>query len=325
MNCPSCFKEGHESFCPSCRKALFGGAKVSHILPFDSPSDATNQKFQNNTRRLSISGVQLKYSLKLVGDKLKLADAGGQYILKPIPLANFTALDQAPANEHLCMQLAKQVFKLETPPNALVQFKDGSPAYLVKRFDVLKDGLKRGQEDFAALAKKTPDGKGDYKYEYSYEGIADLMKQYLPAYAVEIEKLFRLVVFNYIIGNGDAHLKNFSVSETSMGDYKLSPVYDVLCTKLHINDDRDMALDLFKDDFETESFKANAFARKVDFVELGKRIRMKPERIEKELQFMKNKLPDALQLIEQGSLNEQLKERLKTHVEEYASKRIFCG
>lgn len=295
---------------------------VDHVLPFDSPKDKTIQRFQKNTKRLSISGVQLKYSLKLENGVLKLTDNGGQYILKPIPVGTFQHMDQTPANEHLCMQLAKQVYKLDTPPNALVHFRDGNPAYLVKRFDVLNDGTKRRQEDFASLAGKTPDNKGDYKYEYSYEGIARLMKKHIPAYAVEVERFFRLVLFNYVIGNGDAHLKNFSVSETSMGDHILSPTYDLLSSKLHIKDDGDMALELFDDDYSSDAFNANGFHSQADFRVFGEKIGMKPKRIDKELLFIQNQLTPALALIESSFLEDDFKNQLAAHLSDYTTRRI---
>jgi serine/threonine-protein kinase HipA len=321
MKCPGCLKEGHTTFCNPCKKALFDGKQVDPVLPFESPQDKTMKRFQKHTMRLSISGVQLKYSLQLVDGKLKLTDRNGQYILKPIPVGTFANLDQTPANEHLCMQLAKQIYGLETPPNALVHFKDGSPAYLVKRFDVLPDGSKRRQEDFASLAGKSADDKGDFKYDYSYEGIAHLMQRYIPAYSIEVEKFFRLVVFNYIIGNGDGHLKNFSVSETSFGDHRLSPAYDLLSSKLHIQDDSDMALELF-DEHYTKAFEQVGFHTHTDFTAFGARIGMQGKRIEKRIQFMIDQLPSALALIERSFLNDAMKAKLIQQLSDYTLKRL---
>ncbi len=167
-------------------------------------------------------------------------------------------VDQVPANEHLTMQIAKQVYGINTAENAMIFFQDGTPAYITRRFDV-KDhvaGLagKRGTEDFATLAGKTKDNAGpDFKYDYSYEEIGLLIRRYVPAWRVEIEKLFSLVVFNYLFSNGDAHLKNFSLLESSKGDYLLSPAYDLLNTRLHI-DDTDFALQkgLFLDNYKSE-------------------------------------------------------------------------
>jgi serine/threonine-protein kinase HipA len=194
--------------------------------------------FSENTSRISISGVQQKFSVILQKNKLRLTNAGehGQYILKPIPLVGNNAA-QMPANEHLTMQIASQVYGIETAENALIFFRDGSPAYITKRFDVRADGTKWAQDDFASLAGRTPQTHGPhYKYKGNYLEIFGLMKQYLPAYKLEAPKLFKLLLFNYLFSNGDAHFKNFSIIETPLGDFRLSPAYDLLNSKIHVSD-----------------------------------------------------------------------------------------
>jgi serine/threonine-protein kinase HipA len=131
-----------------------------------------------------------------------------------------------------------------------------NPAYITKRFDVAEDGKKIGKEDFATLAGKTAETAGpNFKYEYSYEEMAELVQTYIPAAMVELEKLFSLILFNYLICNGDAHLKNYGVLETKQGDYILSPAYDLINTSLHV-DDTAMALNdgLFKDEYSHRKF-----------------------------------------------------------------------
>src|SRR5687767_8166377 len=141
--CPGCYKPNNDGYCRICLRTLFDGARVSHVLPFDSPKAENLLEYQEKTKRLSISGVQLKYSLRLVEKQLQLVETGGQYILKPIPPTNQIAnTDQAPENEHLTMQIASQVFRIRTAANALIYFKDGTPAYITRRFDVKPDGTK---------------------------------------------------------------------------------------------------------------------------------------------------------------------------------------
>ena len=160
----------------------------------------------------------------------------GSYILKPIPSIGKN-LDQMPANEHLTMQIARQVYGIDTAENALIFFKDGKPAYLTRRFDINTDKTKRAVEDFASLGARTPHSHGkDYKYVGNYSELFTIMKKYIPAYRIEAQKLFKLLVFNYLFSNGDAHFKNFSVVETPDGDFCLSPAYDLLNTHIHIND-----------------------------------------------------------------------------------------
>src|SRR5690606_30582503 len=117
------------------------------------------------------------------------------------------------------------------------------PAYITKRFDVKEDGSKWAVEDFASLAGRTPQTHGtDFKYTSSYLELFELLKKYVPAYQIEAIKLFKLLLFNYLISNGDAHFKNLSLIETALGDFKLSPAYDLLNSRIHI-DDREFALE----------------------------------------------------------------------------------
>ncbi len=242
--CPSTLTHGHSTYSPKALKQMFQGKKVRHILPYNSPASGDTSIFEENQQRISISGVQEKFSVLLEKNKLRLAKEGesGTYILKPIP--NFgKRREQMPANEHLTMQIAKQVYGIETAENALILFKDGEPAYLTKRFDVKEDGSKIAQEDFASLAGRTPQTHGsNYKYLGNYLELFELLKKYVPAYTVEAPKLFRLIAFNYLFSNGDAHFKNFSLTETLMGDFKLSPAYDLLNSRIHI-EDKDFALE----------------------------------------------------------------------------------
>ncbi|GAB1857359.1 HipA domain-containing protein [Flavobacteriaceae bacterium MHTCC 0001] len=244
-NCPSTLKTGFDTYSPLALKKMFGGRKVSPILPYKSPASnaVTEELFRDNQKRMSISGVQEKFSVLLDKNKLRLISEGeqGQYILKPIPNVGKKS-EQMPANEHLTMQIASQIFGIETAYNALIFFEDDTPAYLTKRFDVKADNNKWAQEDFAALAKRTPQTHGsDFKYIGNYLELFEVLKTYVPAYTIEAIKLFKLILFNYLISNGDAHFKNFSLIETPLGDFKLSPAYDLLNSRIHI-EDRDFAL-----------------------------------------------------------------------------------
>src|SRR5690554_1791764 len=195
-NCPGTLKAGYSDYSSTALKRVFDGRKVSAILPYDSPAsnDLTDALFTANRKRISISGVQEKFSVLLEKNKLRLIQEGeqGQYILKPIPGAGKNA-DQMPANEHLTMQIARQVFGIETAENALIFFENGAPAYITKRFDVREDDTipsgqteKLAQEDFASLAGRTPQTHGEnYKYLGNYLELFELMKTHVPAYQVE--------------------------------------------------------------------------------------------------------------------------------------------
>jgi serine/threonine-protein kinase HipA len=235
--CPSTLTEGNTSYSRSAVQRLFSNHKVAHVLAYDSPSSSelVSGAFLENRTSISIAGAQEKYSFVLEKNKLRLAQAGesGLYLLKPIPTLGRNK-HLMPANEHLTMQIAKQVFQIETAENGLIFFQNGEMAYITKRFDRTEVGQKLAKEDFAVLAGRTPQTHGiNYKYEGNYLELFQIMQKYVPAYAVEASKLFKLILFNYLFSNGDAHLKNFSLLETEDGDFVLSPAYDLLNTEMH--------------------------------------------------------------------------------------------
>jgi serine/threonine-protein kinase HipA len=243
--CPSTLSEGFETYSRTALNRVFGGKKVDHLLPFNSPlfNPDSDDFFEEYRKNISLSGVQEKFSVILDKNKLRLVKEGeqGSHILKPIPTIGKKA-DQMPANEHVTMQIARQIYGIETSENAMIFFKNGVPAYITKRFDRKDDGSKLAQEDFASLANRTPQTHGEnYKYLSNYLDLFDVMKKYLSSYKLESPKLFKILVFNYLFSNGDAHFKNFSIIETPFGDYRLSPAYDLLNSRIHI-EDRDFAL-----------------------------------------------------------------------------------
>ena len=312
QRCPGTLKEGYSTYSPSCLRNLFSNKKVSHILPHKNPnqSEEDNEKFLQNRNRISISGVQEKLSLTLNKNKLKLTeeDEQGTYILKPIP-RDLKLVDQVPANEHLTMQIANQIFNINTAQNALIFFETGEQAYITKRFDVKKDGTKWAAEDFASLAGRTNDSHGkNFKYEdISYEDVAELIKKYVGAYQVEIEKFYRLVLFNFLFSNGDAHLKNFSLLETPEGDFILSPAYDLLNTRLHVAD----TFFALKNGLVKDGSIRNP--NRKDFINFGGIVGIKEKRIAKLLKpFVENK-DKVHEMIEKSFLNTKAKKGYLIH------------
>lgn len=309
--CPSTLKPGFTTYSPTAKKKVFFNKQVNHVLPFLPPEkdQKINEAFLENRKRISISGVQKKLSLRLKKNKLTLTEEGekGKYILKPIP-DDILRPDQVPANEHLTMQIAEQIFKINTAPNAMIFFSDDQPAYITKRFDYKEDDVKYGIEDFATLAEKTKDSHGvDFKYDGSYEDLFDLLKKYVGPYKVEAPKLFRLILFNYVFSNGDAHMKNYSLMETDAGDYVLSPAYDLMNTRIHVND-TDVALKkgLFKD-FETESFTVNGYYAYDDFFELGRRAGLSDSMIGSEINVFLKKRDEVNAMVQRSFLEDSIK------------------
>lgn len=329
-HCPGTLAEGFNTYSNACLRRVFQGRKVNHILPHAPPqsNEEDAEKFIENRKRISISGVQEKLSLVLEKNKLRLTNEGeqGTYLLKPIP-RDVKNVGQVPANEHLTMQIARQVYGLQTAENGLIFFSNGEPAYITKRFDVKEDGSlpggqagKWGKEDFASLAGKTEENAGqNFKYDFSYEEMGELLKKYVPAWRVEIEKLYSLIVFNFLFSNGDAHLKNYALLETPGRDYVLSPAYDLLNIKIHL-DDSDFALDggLFNDGFQSEAMKKSNHPGLQDFQELARRFEINQKRRDKILSSYLQVQPLVEELTRRSFLNEKTKRAFLLH---YQTKR----
>ena len=245
---------------------------VPDVLPF-TKADLRLPIAVRKCQRNSISGVQSKVLLSIVNGEFAVVESGGDFILKPVPeesLSRFAA--DIPANENVTMRIASRLFRIQTAENKCVRFSDGELAYLTRRFD-RRDGVPVRQEDLCQVAGRSEETHGEsYKYDFSYEEMADIVRRVCPASRVELVKVFRQIVFDYVFANGDAHLKNFSVCESDLGDYVMTPAYDLLNTMLHYpNDLTFMALSFFKDpDFMTPEFESLGYYSTPDFVALGK-------------------------------------------------------
>lgn len=311
--CPSTLAEGFNTYSPAALKLLFDGNQVSHVLPFNSPNNETadHEEYAKHVGRVSLSGVQPKAGLIVRDHQLVRPNEQerGHYILKPAP-SSYALLERkdCPANEHLSMQLASQVYRIETAPNALCFFRDGEAAYITRRFDVAPDGSKYQQEDLASLAGLTKaNGGSDYKYSnLSYEECAEIIGKYTTAPSIEILKFFRLVVFNYLILNDDAHLKNFSLINRGDGEYHLAPAYDLINTSLHLYEPRIFALDkgLFREGMLLSDTRT---VNRDDFEEFGRRIGLSSRLVKRELDTFANEQPLARELIRRSFLSEKLK------------------
>lgn len=320
-HCPSTLAQNFDTYSPSALKNMFFGKKVSHILDFNPPEidEKVRESFRKNSENISVSGTQFKQSLRLKKNILGLSQEGeyGQYILKPVFFhSTFRLAKELPANEHLTMQIAKQIYEINTAESALIFFKNGDAAYLSKRFDFDSKGKKIRQEDFATLLGKSKqtNGKG-YRNEGSYELLATTLKKYVSASAVELEKLFELILFNYLFNNGDAHLKNFSLQASPQGDFILSPAYDLLNTRLHLPNDTAFALEdgLFEDYEANKSFQNLGFPTYDGFYDFALRIGLKAKRLEKILDKYRHQNPKVLDFIQRSFLGEKAKKLYKNY------------
>lgn len=209
--------------------------------------------------KMSISGVQPKLSLRLDKAKKELIPvaAGGEYILKP----QIQQFPHVPENESCCMDIAATL-DIDVPPHCLLPLKDGTLAYVVKRFD--RDGEKKiHQENFYQILEKKD------KYAGSLEEIGKKLKEISAVPGLDVQLFFERVVLNFLIGNGDGHFQNYSISYTDNG-VRLAPAYDLVCTKLVIPTEEDSALTLHgKRNYLTRN-DVDALA---DYLEIPSRVR----------------------------------------------------
>lgn len=236
-NCLFCYKPVEKGeYHSACAKKFFGTPQV----PFLELDQETLNKLAQITvnERLALTGVQPKISLSLHGEKgnkrLTLVGLWGDYILKP-QSKEFLLM---PEIEDLTMHLAK-LFKIDTAEHALMRTSSGELAYITKRFDRRK-GKKIHVEDLCQLSELLT----EQKYNSSYERVGKIIRRYATNSGLDTIKYFRLVLFSFLTGNNDMHLKNFSLMHTHQG-IVLAPAYDLLNVNLiYPKDKEDVALTL---------------------------------------------------------------------------------
>jgi serine/threonine-protein kinase HipA len=219
--CPITYEPCEGKYSPKGLKRLSRHLESLSDLPFT----AEEQVFEAAARapKMSIQGVQPKLSAVFspVNHGFQIVDTGGRYILKP-QNPQYRAL---PENEDLSMHLADAA-GIEVPFHGLIYSKDGSLTYFIQRFDRV-GREKRATEDFSQLLGLSR----ETKYNASMEKIAHVIERYCTFPAIEKIKLFRLTLVNFLIGNEDMHVKNFSLI-TKEKKIMLSPAYDILNTAL---------------------------------------------------------------------------------------------
>jgi serine/threonine-protein kinase HipA len=209
---------------------------LKHLETLNLSADEQRKEAILRVGKMSIQGVQTKLSaqLNVKQGEFEIVDRKGHFILKP-QSENYLEL---PENEALTMSLAAMI-GLEVPVHGLVYSKDNSMTYFIKRFDRIGVKRKLAVEDFAQLSG----GNRHTKYKSSMENIISIIRKFCTFPTVELAKLFKLTVFNFLVGNEDMHLKNFSLI-TRDNKISLSPAYDLLNSTIAINAKEEIALPL---------------------------------------------------------------------------------
>jgi serine/threonine-protein kinase HipA len=264
-------------------------------------ADEQRKEAFNRAARMSVQGVQPKLSavLNFKEEKFEIVDKGGKYILKP----QHHIFPEMPENEDLTMRLADEI-GLEIPQHGLIWSKDNSLTYFIKRFDRKGHHDKIPVEDFAQLAGLNR----DTKYDYSMEKVILLIDRYCTFPAIEKIKLFKLTIFNYLTGNEDMHLKNFSII-TQDEKSSLSPCYDLINSTIEYKkQEEEIALPL--------KGKKKKLTRNLFINYFGKeRCELTDKSIEKVLETISLSVPIWKELIEYSFLSQEMREKYQTLLE----------
>ena len=300
--CLYCYKpleEGQKDFHPHCAKKMFGIAKAPLLeYRYEDLDKLAEQVLRSQT---SLTGVQPKLSLNLSkhdgSNRLTIVGLWGNYIFKP-QTANYL---QLPENEDLTMHLAEAV-KINVVPHCLIRLADGSLGYITKRIDRTKKGEKIDMEDMCQLTLHPT----EYKYKGSYEQIAKVIMKYSDMPRLDLANYMQLLLFCFITGNNDMHLKNFSLYRPFEG-YQLAPAYDLVNTSIANPDD-------------TEELALPLSGRKTklhltNFLQAAATMGIEENVVRHLTDNMSKALPKWMQLLNDSFLDETMKEKYRQTIE----------
>lgn len=269
--------------------------KLKDLLDFPYNKGDQLKEAMARATKMSIQGVQPKLSARLnvSAGIFEIADQGGNFIIKP----QNDLYEELPENEDLTMRLAA-LAGIEIPLHGMIYSKDGSRSYFIKRFDRLPKKKRVAVEDFAQLTGQTR----ETKYSSSMEKVAGVLDQFCTFPLIEKQKLFRLTIFNFLCGNEDMHLKNFSLIRRN-GKVEISPSYDLLNTTIAMsNPQEEFALTLA--DRKSKITKENL----IDYFG-SERLGLTPIVIEKTLQEIENQKLKWYKQIQISFLSEEMKKK----------------
>lgn len=290
-NCWFCYKNVEVGkYHPSCSKKFFGSPTVPSLTLDEKLLNELAHKTVN--QRIAVTGVQPKISVTLANEKgknrLTIVGLWGEYILKP----QHQGYKMMPETEDLTMHLA-ELFNIPVCKHSLLQASDGNMVYLAKRFD-RKDGKKIHVEDLCQLSEFLTENK----YKSSHEKAGKLVAKYCNR-GLDILNYFELVLFSYLVGNNDMHLKNFSIMHLQDGG-QLSPAYDLLNVNLlNPKDKEELAL--------TVNGKKNRI-KLSDFEALASSLEINPKVCSNIFKHYNSKNNEVTELIKRSFLNEKMKE-----------------
>ena len=293
--CLYCYKEldeGQRDFHPGCARKFFGTADAPLLEYRREDLDAlAAQVIQAQT---SLTGVQPKLSLNLHKhegcNRLTIVGLWGDFIFKP----QTDAYPELPENEDLTMHMAEAA-RIKVVPHSLIRLADGSLGYITRRIDRTKKGEKIDMEDMCQLTLHPT----EYKYKSSCEQIAKTIDAYSSMPKLDLVNFMQVLLFSFITGNNDMHLKNFSLYRPKKL-YQLTPAYDLLNVAIaNRKDKEELALTLNG---------KKSHLRLSDFLKASATMGIEENVILKLFASIKNALPAWTELINNSFLSEDMKE-----------------
>lgn len=293
--CLYCYKElgeGHKDFHPNCARKFFGTADAPLLEYRREDLDAlAAQVIQAQT---SLTGVQPKLSLNLYkhegSNRLTIVGLWGDFIFKP----QTDTYPELPENEDLTMHMA-EVARIKVVPHSLIRLADSTLGYITHRIDRTKKGEKIDMEDLCQLTLHPT----EYKYKSSYEQIAKTIVAYSSMPKLDLVNFMQVLLFSFITGNNDMHLKNFSLYRPKIL-YQLTPAYDLLNVAIvNPKDKEELALTL---NGKKSRLKLSDFLKASATMGIEKNVTMQL------IASMKNALPAWAELINNSFLSKDMKE-----------------
>lgn len=295
--CLYCYRpleKGEKDFHPKCAEKFFG-TKNTPKLDYTN-NDLEKLALQVIQDQTSLTGVQPKLSLHLKehegSQRLTIVGLWGNFICKPQTMQ----FEQMPETEDLTMHLA-ELANINVVPHTLMRMADNTLCYLTRRIDRSFSGEKIAMEDMCQLTER----QTEHKYKSSYERIAKAIGQYSSMPKMDITNYFEVILFCWITGNNDMHLKNFSLYEPIERSIRLTPAYDLINSViLNPKDDEELALTL--------NGKKKKLKRS-DFISAGTTMNVEQKTIERLIQKYNKLFPKMRELINNSFINIELKDK----------------
>jgi serine/threonine-protein kinase HipA len=244
------------------------------------------EQVRRSVGKMSLSGVQIKASVVLnkKDQQLEIAEENGAYILKP----DLPQFPQIALVENISMDMADDL-EMEVPPHAVLPMADGCPAYIIKRFDRLPRRERIHKEDMAQLLGMTTESK----YDGSLEKVGKAIRTHASNVFLDLINFYERVLFCFLIGNGDMHLKNWALLDNG-SEIKLAPCYDLVASRLYIPDEDESAL--------TINGKRNKL-NQADFNVMANTLDLDKKSVSNIFGNFKSKTPALISMVQRSDLN----------------------